>query len=109
VIFHRFDKYVLQTLGFGLIAIGVILLIISILTGGPESCPPNGCVPEVFLWYDVVRGVAFFSSIAFIALGIILLIAARRMKPAQEREAPIAQGPPAGKIGNYVSGVSSDQ
>jgi hypothetical protein len=93
---QRFDKYTLQTLGFGLIAIGVILLIINILTGGPESCSPNGCVPGGFLWYDVVRGVAFFSSIAFIALGIMLLIVARRMKPAQENKSPIAQGPAGG-------------
>jgi hypothetical protein len=96
-------------LGFGLIVIGVILLLISVLTSGPESCPANGCVPGEFLWYNVVRDAAFFSSISFIALGIILLIVARRMKPAQETETPIAQGPPAGKIGNYVSGVSSDQ
>lgn len=83
---RRFDKYTLQTLGFGLVAIGVILLTISIFTGQPESCPANGCVPGVFFWYDVVRGIAFFSSIAFIVLGIILLIVARRMRPAKEIE-----------------------
>ena len=89
----RFYKYTLQTLGFGLIAIGVILLLVSVLIGGPESCPATGCVPGVFLWYDVVRAVAFYSSIAFIAIGIILLIAARRMKPQQETEAAVAQAP----------------
>ena len=82
---QRFDKYTLQTLGFGLIAIGVILLIISVLARGPESCPATGCVPGAFLWYDVVRAVAFFSSIAFIALGILLLIVARRMNPKDEK------------------------
>jgi thiosulfate reductase cytochrome b subunit len=84
---RRFDKYTIQTLAFGLVVIGVILLLISVLTGGPESCPANGCVPGEFLWYNVVRDAAFFSSIAFIALGIILLIVARRTKPSQETEA----------------------
>src|SRR5260370_40453989 len=86
---QRFDKYTLQTLGFGLIAIGVILLIISVLAGGPESCPATGCVPGVFLWYDVVRAAAFFSSIAFIALGILLVIVARRLKPDPGKDAVI--------------------
>jgi len=47
----------------------------------------------VFLWYDVARGAAFFLSIAFIGLRVILPIAARRMKPAQETEAAIEQVP----------------
>jgi hypothetical protein len=90
---ERFDKYTLQTLGFGLIAIGVILLLVSVLTGGPESCPATGCVPGVFLWYDIVRDAAFFSSTTFIVSGITLLIVARRLKPAQETETAIVQAP----------------
>ena len=89
----RPDKYTLQALGFGLVVIGAILLLVSLLTGGPESCPATGCVPGVFLWYDVVRAVAFFSSIAFIALGIILLVVASRLEPKKETQAAFAQPP----------------
>jgi thiosulfate reductase cytochrome b subunit len=81
---RRFDKYVLQTLGFGLIVIGDILLIVGIFTlGMPEHCPANGCVPGAFFWIDLMSSVTFFSGITFIAIGIVLIIVARRMKPDQ--------------------------
>jgi hypothetical protein len=47
----------------------------------------------VFLWYDIVRDAAFFSSTTFIVSGITLLIVARRLKPAQETETAIVQAP----------------
>jgi thiosulfate reductase cytochrome b subunit len=90
----RFDKYALQTLGFGLTLIGLILLFISLLTGGPESCPATGCVLGVFFWYDVVRNAAFFSSVAFIVLGILLIIVARLMKPTMETNTVADHGAP---------------
>ncbi|OLD13492.1 MAG: hypothetical protein AUI97_04105 [Crenarchaeota archaeon 13_1_40CM_3_52_17] len=90
---RRLDKYTLQTLGFGLTVIGLILLFISILTGGPESCPATGCVPGVFLWYDIVRDAAFFLSIAFIVLGIVMTIASRRMKPRWDTNMVAAHTP----------------
>jgi len=94
----RFDKYALQTLGFGLTLIGLVLFFISLLTGGPESCPATGCVPGVFFWYDVVRNAAFFSSITFIVLGILLIILARRMEPAMETNTVADHAPQTSKM-----------
>ena len=92
----RFDKFALQTLGFGLTVIGLILLFISVLTGGPESCPATGCVPGVFFWYFVVRDAAFFLSLAFIVLGIVLIIVARRMKATKETNMVAVHAPASG-------------
>jgi len=91
----RFDKFALQTLGFGLTVIGLILLFISLLTGGPESCP-SGCVPGVFFWYYVVRDAEFFLSLAFIVLGIVLIIVAIRMKATKETNTVAVHAPASG-------------
>jgi len=91
-----FDKYTLQTLGFGLTVIGLILLFISLLTGGLEICPTTGCVPGVFFWYFVVRDAAFFLSLAFIVLGIVLIIVARRMKATKETNMVAVHAPASG-------------
>jgi hypothetical protein len=82
-----FDKHTLQTLGFALIVLGFLLVLITVL-GGPGfyNCPANGCPSGTFQWYLVVSTVTFFSGIAFILSGIILLIVARGMKPKQETE-----------------------
>ena len=77
--------YTFQTLGFGLIAIGVILLMISALAASRNLVMQTVAFLARFLWYDVVHTVAFFSSIALIALGTVLLVAARRVKPEQEQ------------------------
>jgi thiosulfate reductase cytochrome b subunit len=83
----RLDKHTLQTLGFALIVLGFLLVVITVL-GGPGfyNCPANGCPPGTFQWYWVVSTIAFFSGIAFILSGIILLIIARGLKPKRETE-----------------------
>ena len=78
---QRDSKITLQILGSGLIIIGVILLVIGTIgLNQVYHCPINGCGPEVesrIFW----ERVSFYSGIAFIAAGIILLFVARRMKP----------------------------
>jgi uncharacterized membrane protein len=81
-------------MGFVLLVIGLIFLIIGVFAlGEPESCPVNGCVPGEFLWLDILRAAVFFSGVVFIAIGITLLIVARRMKPMQETGSVVAQIP----------------
>jgi uncharacterized membrane protein HdeD (DUF308 family) len=84
----RFDKYTFQTLGFTLIILGIFLFIIGLI-GGPTgtftSCPLNGPCP--LQWYWWLPAASFFSGIALVIVGIILLIVARSMKPVQESNA----------------------
>jgi ABC-type antimicrobial peptide transport system permease subunit len=84
---HRFDKYTLRTLGFALVVLGILLFLVAVLGGpGIMHCPANGCPPLTFQEY-LVGILVFFSSIALIIAGIILLIVARKMKPRQETNA----------------------
>jgi hypothetical protein len=73
-------------LGFALIVLGFLLFIIALLGGsGISSCPANGCPPGAFQWYWV--GIfAFFSGMALIIIGIILIMIAREMKPDRETD-----------------------
>ena len=45
------------------------------------------------MWYDIVRDAAFFLSIAFIVLGIVMTIASRRMKPRWDTNMVAAHTP----------------
>jgi len=92
---QRFDKYTSQTLGFALMVIGIFLFMLGLI-GGPELstyCPVNGCLPVSLPWYWWVPTAAFFSGIALVVVGIVLLIVARGMKPKQETEVAISQMP----------------
>ena len=92
---QRFDKYTIQTLGFALIVIGIFLFMLGLI-GGPELsvyCPANGCLPVSLPWYWWVPTASFFSGIALVVVGIILLIVARPIKPAQHTEVAMAQVP----------------
>ncbi len=81
---QRFDKYTVQTLGFALIVIGILLFILGLLADTSQSCPPvpsaypGGCPLQ---WYWWIPGASFISGIGLIIVGIILVILARRMKP----------------------------
>jgi hypothetical protein len=78
---RRANKIVLAALGFGLIVIGVILLIIGLLGFNQVyNCPANGCGPEVESMIFRAR-VSFYSGIVLIAAGILLLFATWRLKP----------------------------
>jgi len=76
----RFDKHTLQTLGFALIIVGLLLLLITLLYTSVTNCPANGCPNSASTWMGVL---VFFSGIALVVIGIILLVMARRMKPEQ--------------------------
>jgi hypothetical protein len=93
---RRFDKYTIQTLGFALIVIGIFLFMIGLIggaTGTGTYCPLNGCPPGSLPWYWWLPGASFFSGIALVIVGIILLIVARCMKPKQETDVAIPQTP----------------
>jgi len=66
------------------------------LIGGPQQslpCPTSGCpppVPSVLPWYWWIPGAAFFSGIALVIAGIVLIIIARGVKPRQETAAASA-------------------
>jgi hypothetical protein len=95
---QRFDKYTIQTLGFGLIVIGIFLFMLGLI-GGPELstyCPVNGCPPVSLPWYSWVPTASFFSGIALVVVGIVLLIVARGMKPNQETDVAIPKTPASG-------------
>jgi len=89
----RFDKYTVQTLGFALIVIGILLFILALLappyTSSLAPCAYPGCQLP---WYWWITGASFISGIGLIIVGIILLILARRMKP--ERRTDAAEGSP---------------
>ncbi len=92
---QRFDKYTLQTLGFALVLIGILLLLLGLL-GGPQqnvACPVSGCPPSVLPWYWWIPSASFFSGTGLIITGIILLIVARSMKPKQRTDATFTQAP----------------
>ena len=76
----RLDKHTLRTLGFTLIIVGCLLIIFTLLGTSVTNCPPNQCVPGGSPWMGVF---VFFSGIALVIIGVILLIIARRMKLEQ--------------------------
>jgi uncharacterized membrane protein len=87
----RLDKHTLQTLGFALIIVGLLLLLITLLRSSVTNCPVNGCPPDVISRLYWQSAIAFYSGIALIIIGIILLIVARGMKPTQEPDTTLAQ------------------
>jgi len=93
---QRFDKYTLQTLGFALVLIGILLLLIGLLAGLQQNlpCPAPVCAPRPFQWYWWIPSASFFSGIGLLIVGIILLIATRNMKPKQKTNVAITQMPP---------------
>jgi len=83
---RRANRFTLQTLGFALIVIGVIFLMAAIIgLNQAYDCPISGCGPEIAsrIGWELVT---FWLSIAFIAVGIILLFIARRMRPEMETD-----------------------
>ncbi len=83
---RRANKFTLQTLGFALIVIGVILLMAAIIgLNQGYNCPISGCGPEIAsrIYWEIVT---FWSGITFIAVGIILLFMARGMRPKMETD-----------------------
>jgi hypothetical protein len=87
---QRFDKYTIQTFGFTLIVIGVFPLFFG-LQGSWTTCPPTGCPPSVISRLYWQSTISFFSGIMLVTIGIILLIAARRIKPEQKTGVAIEQ------------------
>ena len=84
---RRVNKFTLQTLGFALIVIGIVLLIAGIIgQNTPTFCPVNGCPPDVLWRIYGPSIISFYSGIALIAVGIILLFVSRRMKPGTETD-----------------------
>jgi hypothetical protein len=83
-----FDKYTTQALGFFLIIIGVFPLFFG-LQGGWTTCPPTGCPPSVISRLYWQSTISFFSGITLVTTGIVLLIAARQMKPVQKTDVAI--------------------
>ena len=80
---QRFDKYNVQTLGFALIVIGILLLVVGLI-GGPIRL--HFLTSEPLPWYWWVPAASFFSGIALVIIGTILLIVARSMKPEHALE-----------------------
>ncbi|OLE90965.1 MAG: hypothetical protein AUF79_07455 [Crenarchaeota archaeon 13_1_20CM_2_51_8] len=61
------------------------MLILGIIgQNTPTNCPPNGCPPDVLWRIYGPSIISFYSGIALIAVGIILLFVARRMKPEKD-------------------------
>jgi hypothetical protein len=70
--------------------VGFLLIIIALLGGsGVTYCPANGCPPGGSAWMGVF---VFFSGIALVIIGIILLIVARSMKPNPAKDKPEESG-----------------
>jgi uncharacterized membrane protein len=91
---RQVDKNTLQTLGFGLIIVGVLLLMIGIIgQNTPTNCPVNGCPPDVLWRIYGPSIISLYSGMALIAVGIILLFVARRMKPRIETNRKAATTP----------------
>jgi len=89
---QRFDRYAIQTLGFGLTVIGVFPLFFG-LQGGWTTCPPTGCPSSVISRLYWQSAISFFSGIMLVTVGIISLISTRRVKPEQKAEATITEMP----------------
>src|SRR6266566_4388506 len=83
-VLQRFDKYTIQTLGFALIVLGIFLFMAGLI-GGPQWSTPPVPLP----WYWWVGTASFFSGIALVVIGIILLFLARGTKPKQKTGAAI--------------------
>gem|GEM_PF-5175303 len=77
---HRLDKHTLRAIGFALIILGFLLIVVALSSTTITNCPVNGCSPGGSPWMGVF---VFFSGIALVITGSILLIIARRMKPEQ--------------------------
>jgi hypothetical protein len=92
---QRFDKYTVQTLGFALIVIGILLFMIGLLAGPQQgvACPVSGCPPTPLPWYWWIPSASFFSGIGLTIAGIILLIVAHSMKPKRKTDAANTQTP----------------
>jgi len=95
MLLQRFDKHTIQTFGFALIILGIILFMIGVF--GIISfrtyidCPTSGCPPYSLPAYYLLPVASFFSGIAFVVAGIILLIVARGMKPRETETRQNAQ------------------
>jgi len=74
----RFDEYTLQTLGFGLIVLGIFLFMLGLI-GGPQW----SMLPVPLPWYYWIGTASFSSGIALLSIGIILLTVARSMNTTQ--------------------------
>ncbi len=71
----------LQTLGFFLVVLGTILLIIGLIgLNTPTFCPANSCSSDVLWRIYGPYWVSFYSGVALIMIGILLLVLARRVK-----------------------------
>ena len=81
---QRFDKYTIQTSGFALTVLGIFLFMAGLIGGPLWSMPP---VPLPWYWW--VGAASFFSGIALVVIGIILLFLARGTKPKQKTGAAI--------------------
>lgn len=94
----RSDEYTVQTLGFALVVLGFFLFMIGLI-GGPDLHILTG---QPLPWYWWVPTASFFSGIALVIVGIILLIVARGMKPEQWTDAAAEQVPESEQIENYA-------
>lgn len=84
---RRVNKFTFQTLGFALIVIGIILLIAGIIgQNTPTHCPANGCPPDVLWRIYGPSIISFYLGVALVVVGVMLLFAARRMKPGMEAD-----------------------
>jgi uncharacterized membrane protein HdeD (DUF308 family) len=85
-----FDKRTIQTFGFALIILGILLImlgVLSVITFMESTyCPASGCPPYSLPLQSLLLP-TFFSGIAFVIIGIILLIVARGMKPKRDSDA----------------------
>jgi uncharacterized membrane protein len=85
-----FDKRTIQTFGFALIILGILLIMVCLLSiiAFMEStyCPASGCPPYSLPAQSLLLP-TFFSGIALVIMGIILLIIARGKKSKRESDA----------------------
>ena len=70
----------LRNLGILLIVIGLILVIYGIVGSTLILCPAGGCSSDYIWWRTFPFLVSFYLGVPMIIVGIILLVASRRVK-----------------------------